>query len=158
MTENKDLLEKQYCCHELTVFALPCADCTLQNFHIHTGTAPLRLDRTLAENGVQHQQTLHCHPRLLGGAGGRPLAPAYPLQQQPIRFEPVSDRAAAKQAIVQLMRATGTTTSGGFYLAIWQVAADTPHEALELRDAIVKVLNTLPNLSGLCTPGPIQNR
>lgn len=130
----------------------------LQNFYIHTGIAPLRLNRTLAENGVQHQQTLHCHPRLPGGAGGIALAPAYPPQQQPVIFEPVSDRAAAKQAVVQLMRAAGTKQIRGHYLAIWQVAADTQHEALELRDAIVKVLNKLPDLSGICTPGLIQNR
>lgn len=158
MTGNRGLLQNRYCLYELTVCDLSRADFTLQNVCIHTGTAPLRLDRTLAENGVQHQQMLHCHPRLPGGAGGRRLAPAYPPQQQPATFEPVSDRAAAKQAIVQLMRAAGTKTIRGHYLAIWQIAADTQHEAVELRDAIVKVLNKLPTLSGVCTPGPLQNR
>ena len=158
MTGNRDSLEKQYCCHELIVFALPRADCTLQNFHIHTGTAPLRLDLTLAENGVQHQQTLHCHPRLLGGAGGRRLAPAYPPQQQPIRFQAVSSIDEARPLIVQLLHAAHNQATGGCYLALWALAADNQREALQLWDVVRELLDLHPYISGVCTDGPIQNR
>ena len=97
-------------------------------------------------------------PRLPGGGGGRRLAPPYPPQRHPMRFQPVSSIDEAKPLIVQLLHAAHNQDTGGCYLALWAVAADNQREALQLRDIVIEVLDRQPYISGVCTDGPIQNR
>ena len=131
-----------------------------RQFTILAGTKPVQVCPSLADQGIQHEQTLQLLPHLLGGATtpGRPAAPPCPPQRQPAHFTPVSDRDTARPRLAQLLQAARNEKNGGSYLGIWQVAADTQQQALELRDVVVAELDKYPSVRGICSNAPHQNR
>jgi hypothetical protein len=139
----------------------PRAGLSADQFSIATGTGPLRLQLSLADNGVQHNQTLHLLPRILGGAPpSRAKAPACTATPTPHRIPAsLTDSATAKQEILHLLSSAHNQQNNGRYLAIWQFASDTQQEALELWAAVVAALDRHGGpLHGRCTNRPQQNR